>query len=152
MFGKDTTIFELLRREHRELEQRYEALRQAIDSPSCSDRIGAFIRDLRNHEVIEERALGQTLAARAPDAPVVQKLDRAREQMDDAMQALLDASDPTARRAAMTELGAQMRAHFELEEEAVFPATHFLFSPHAERAMLERFTRLRKDRPMGEPS
>lgn len=38
-----------------------------------------------------------------------------------------------------------------LEERSVFPATHSPFSPHAERAMRERFTRLRADVPLSEP-
>jgi len=151
MNRKDPTIFELLRREHRELEQRHDALRQAIDSPEYADLCGALVRDLRAHEVIEERALGHALAARAPDTPVVQELERAKEKMDDALHALTAASTPSERQLATTELGAQMRAHFELEEKSVFSATHFLFSPQTQRAMRERLLRLRAEAPTADP-
>ncbi|MCB9598586.1 MAG: hemerythrin domain-containing protein [Sandaracinaceae bacterium] len=139
MLRTHATIYELLRQDHEHLTVACARLHPIVDSTDFGRVASAFLRELRDHERVEEEILARPLILRVPDAAIVGSLHRQHDELADKMIALLQAEDAERRATALNELAALAASHFRFEHERVFPASSLVFSSNAQQAMAEAF-------------
>ncbi len=137
------SIYEQIRRDHDRLRVTCAELRALVGTPDLGPAAAAFFDELREHERLEEEILSRPLALRMPGAAIGPQLERQRADLERAAVAVLEAADGPEAATALSELAGQLARHFAYEQERVFPATSYVFSPSAQRRMAEAFARER---------